>query len=185
MLRVDGNQIKYMKEKFWCMDEFEWLSSHELKTQVTVEDQGIKRCPEELTLLTYKQISQNFQDYSLWLRTSPLLSWWPPCCFTQTAGSSGHYRQSSLGLGKLAGNQGTRGRFTCTQTGKRLADFRRSSQNSDDQVFNFLNMYTFLRTLQAVLWSGVHWSHQHNEVSTTYCIDFTHFLLQLFLKIRL
>ena len=27
------------------------------KTQVTVEDQAIKRCPGELTLLTYKQIS--------------------------------------------------------------------------------------------------------------------------------
>ena len=105
MLRVDGNQIKYMKEDFDAWTNLDNFRS--TKTQVTVEHQAIKRCPEELTLLTYKQISQNFQDYSLWLRTSPLLSWWPPCCFTQTAGSSGHYRQSPLGLTKLAGKQRT------------------------------------------------------------------------------
>lgn len=105
MLRVDGNQIKTMKEDFDAWTNLDNFRS--TKTQVTVEHQAIKRCPEELTLLTYKQISQNFQDYSLWLRTSPLLSWWPPCCFTQTAGSSGHYRQSPLGLTKLAGKQRT------------------------------------------------------------------------------
>ena len=94
-----------MKEDFDAWTNLDNFRS--TKTQVTVEDQAIKRCPEELTLLTYKQISQNFQDYSLWLQTSPLLSWWPPCCFTQTAGSSGHYRQSPLGLDKLAGKQRT------------------------------------------------------------------------------
>lgn len=63
MSRVDGNQIKYMKEDF---DEWTNLDNfRSTKTQVTVEDQAIKRCPEELTLLTHKQISQNFQDYSL------------------------------------------------------------------------------------------------------------------------
>ena len=64
MLRVDGNQIlSTMKEDFDAWTNLDNFRS--TKTQVTVEDQAIKRCPEELTLLTYKQISQNFQDYSL------------------------------------------------------------------------------------------------------------------------
>ena len=54
MLRVDGNQIKYMKEDFDAWTNLDSFRS--TKTQVTVEDQVIKRCPEELTLLTDKQI---------------------------------------------------------------------------------------------------------------------------------
>ena len=104
-MEIRSSTSEYMKEDFDAWTNLDNFRS--TKTQVIVEDQAIKRCPEELTLLTYKQISQNFQDYSLWLRTSPLLSWWPPCCFTQTAGSSGHYRQSPLGLTKLAGKQRT------------------------------------------------------------------------------
>ena len=68
MLRVDGNQIKTMKEDFDAWTNLDNFRS--TKTLVTVEHQAIKRCPEELTLLTYKQISQNFQYYSCLLYTS-------------------------------------------------------------------------------------------------------------------